>query len=72
MLFGRLFGRQFVEELLRRLTDHILATMQILFARFSFEGVALSDDYGTQRGLLVSPGSWRAGSGGTGCWRRRC
>ncbi|HEY3320303.1 MAG TPA: uroporphyrinogen decarboxylase family protein [Planctomycetota bacterium] len=50
----------FVDELLRRLTDHILATMRILFGRFQFEGVALSDDYGTQRGLLMSPADWRA------------
>ena len=50
---------RFVEELLRRLADHILRTMAILFARFEFEGVALSDDYGTQRGLLLPPGGWR-------------
>ena len=50
----------FVDELLRRLADHILATMRVLFERFDFEGVALSDDYGTQRGLLMSPSGWRA------------
>ena len=50
---------RFVEELLRGLTDHILRTMEILFSRFSFDGVAVSDDYGTQRGMLMSPGHWR-------------
>jgi uroporphyrinogen decarboxylase len=50
---------RFVEALLRGLTDHILRTMEILFSRFTFDGVALSDDYGTQRGLLMSPAHWR-------------
>jgi uroporphyrinogen decarboxylase len=50
---------RFVEELLRGLADYILQTMEILFARFSFDGVMLSDDYGTQRGMLMSPGHWR-------------
>jgi uroporphyrinogen decarboxylase len=49
----------FVEELLRGLADYILRTMEILFSRFSFDGVMLSDDYGTQRGMLMSPGHWR-------------
>ena len=46
---------RFVEELLRGLTDHILRTMEILFSRFQFDGVALSDDYGSQRSMLMSP-----------------
>ena len=33
--------------------------MEILFTRFTFDGVALSDDYGTQRGMLMSPAHWR-------------
>jgi uroporphyrinogen decarboxylase len=49
----------FVEELLRGLADYILATIEILFARFAFDGIALSDDYGTQRGMLMSPAHWR-------------
>jgi len=49
---------KFVEELLHRLTDYILQTMQILFTRFNFDAVALSDDYGTQNGLLISPADW--------------
>jgi uroporphyrinogen decarboxylase len=56
---GLVLSPRFVEGLLRGLTDYILATMEILFARFTFDGVALSDDYGTQRGLLMSPACWR-------------
>lgn len=51
--------RRFIEELLRKLTDFILATMEILFERFEFDAVALSDDYGTQQSLIISPDLWR-------------
>ena len=47
------------EALLRGLADYILQTMEILFERFQFDGVAISDDYGTQRGMLMSPAGWR-------------
>ena len=50
---------RFVEELLRGLADYILQTMEILLARFAFDGVMLSDDYGTQRGMIMSPAHWR-------------
>jgi uroporphyrinogen decarboxylase len=50
---------RFVEALLRGLADYILKTMEILFSRYEFDGVALSDDYGTQRGMLMSPAHWR-------------
>lgn len=50
---------RFVAELLRRITDYMLETMEILFDRFTFDGVALADDYGTQNGLLMSPTHWR-------------
>ena len=49
----------FVEGLLRRLADYILETMKVLFERFAFECIAVSDDYGTQRGLIMSPRDWR-------------
>ena len=52
-------NHEFVERLLRGLSDYILQTMQILFDRFSFDGVALSDDYGTQKAMVMSPTSWR-------------
>lgn len=49
----------FIEALLRKLTDHILRTMEILFARFEFEAVSLSDDYGAQQSMVMSPADWR-------------
>lgn len=50
----------FVHALLRGIAEYILRTLEILFDRFSFDGVALSDDYGTQKSLLMSPAAWRA------------
>lgn len=50
---------RFVEELLRHIADYVLETMEILFQRFTFDSVALGDDYGTQRSLLMSPTHWR-------------
>jgi len=34
-------------------------TMHILSERFVFDGIFLSDDYGTQKSMLISPGTWR-------------
>lgn len=50
---------KFLEKLLRGLADHILQTMSILFEGLAFEAVALSDDYGTQKSMLISPAAWR-------------
>jgi uroporphyrinogen decarboxylase len=33
--------------------------MRILFARFRFDGIAVSDDYGTQAGMIIAPEDWR-------------
>lgn len=52
-------NEDFVRRLLRGLADHILATMGILFERYQFDGIALSDDYGTQKAMMMSPQSWR-------------
>ena len=49
----------FVEALLTGIADYILRTMDILFDRFAFDGIALSDDYGTQKAMLISPAAWR-------------
>jgi len=59
ILLDLTWNRCFVEELLRGLTDYILQTTEFLVSRFSFDGVFLSDDYGTQRGMLMSPSYWR-------------
>ncbi len=50
--------REFAHELLRRTMDYILATMAEV-SRMSVDCVFLSDDYGDQRGLLMSPTTWR-------------
>lgn len=50
----------FVEELLTRIAQYIIETLEILFERFSFDGIAVSDDYGTQSALMMSPDAWRA------------
>jgi len=49
----------FVDALLTGIADYILQTMDVLFDRFEFDGVAISDDYGTQKSMLMSPDSWR-------------
>lgn len=59
LLFDLAGNASFVQELLRSLSDYILQTMQILFDRFSFDAVGLSDDYGTQNGPLISPTDWK-------------
>ncbi len=59
LLSDVILNASFVEELLRGLTDYILRTMEILFERFDFDGIAVSDDYGTQESLLISPEAWR-------------
>lgn len=49
----------FVDELLMEIAQYIVATMRILFERFDFDGIAVSDDYGSQDSLLMSPRDWR-------------
>ena len=59
LLLDVALNRAFVEELLRAIADGILQTERILFGGCRFDGVALSDDYGTQHGMLISPDDWR-------------
>lgn len=59
ILLDLVLNPRFVEELLRRIADYIIQTMDILFARFKFDGIGLSDDYGTQKSMLMSPSDWR-------------
>ncbi|MEN8228126.1 MAG: uroporphyrinogen decarboxylase family protein [Bacteroidota bacterium] len=59
ILLDLVLNSKFVHNLLRGITDHILTSMDILFSRFEFDGVALSDDYGAQNGLIMSPDMWR-------------
>jgi uroporphyrinogen decarboxylase len=59
LLVDVLLDTGFVEELLDRLTTYILQTMEKILARFDFEAMALSDDYGTQNAMIISPSHWR-------------
>lgn len=49
----------FVHDLLNALTAYIIDTIRILVRTGDFECIAVSDDYGTQHGLLMSPAHWR-------------
>jgi uroporphyrinogen decarboxylase len=49
---------RFVEELLDGIKEYVLRTLERL-VRWRPDGVFLSDDYGTQGGLLISPRHWR-------------
>jgi uroporphyrinogen decarboxylase len=48
----------FVEALLWGIAEYILKTMQILFENCEFDAIAISDDYGAQNGLVLSPADW--------------
>jgi len=49
----------FVQSLLHRIAWIVLETVGILVDRCEFEAVALSDDYGAQNAMLISPSDWR-------------
>jgi uroporphyrinogen decarboxylase len=49
----------FVHDLLERLAERILVTIDIVAQRGSWDCIALSDDYGTQYGMLISLQQWR-------------
>lgn len=59
LLLDLALSPEFVRGLLRRLGDYVLETMAILFNTLEFDGVAVSDDYGAQSGMLMSPEHWR-------------
>lgn len=61
--FGKLLSSlylrpAFVSDLLDRLTEYNLATLQEL-SRFRVDAAYVSDDYGHQRGLFMHPKHWR-------------
>lgn len=60
LLLDLYINPSFVRSLLRKLTDYILKTMEILFERMDFDCIALSDDYGSQNAMIMSPDSWRS------------
>lgn len=59
ILLDSILNQKFVLKLLRGITDYILETMKIIFQKFNFDAFGLSDDYGSQKSLLISPDNWR-------------
>lgn len=59
LLLDTILEPSFVLDLLRGIADYIIGTMEILFERFEFEAIAVSDDYGTQKTMVMSPETWR-------------
>lgn len=59
LLIDTKFDPEFVSQLLEGIKNYILKTMEILFNNFSFDCIALSDDYGNQKQLVMSPKDWR-------------
>ena len=51
--------RNFVKKLMRGIADYYIETMKIIDDRFDFECFGISDDYGTQKDLMISPKDWR-------------
>ena len=60
ILLDLILNPVFVGDLLEHLTEYILETIRIVMGTGKFEGIALSDDYGAQRGMLMSPEHWRS------------
>ena len=59
ILLDILISPAFVTELLDKLTEYVMETLRVLVTNADFECVAVSDDYGTQHGMLMSPEHWR-------------
>ncbi len=59
LLLDLAVNKKFVFKLLEGITDYLLKTMKILLERYDFEAFSLSDDYGTQKALQMSPRDWR-------------
>jgi uroporphyrinogen decarboxylase len=59
LLLDVALNRAFVEGLLRSIADYVLRTEETLLARFEFDAIAVSDDYGAQRAMVLSPADWR-------------
>ncbi|MEE8324266.1 MAG: uroporphyrinogen decarboxylase family protein, partial [Candidatus Humimicrobiaceae bacterium] len=58
LLLDLAINKKFVFKLLEGITDYLLKTMKILLERYDFEAFSLSDDYGTQKALQMSPRDW--------------
>jgi len=58
LLMDVIMNPEFVMDLLERLTGYVLETIRIVREKGVFECIALSDDYGAQQGMLLSPDHW--------------
>lgn len=59
ILLDIVLNQEFLHKLLDRLVSYIIDTMKILFKTCRFDCIAVSDDYGSQHGMLISPAHWR-------------
>jgi len=59
LLIDLVLNSSFVNRILYKITEYILETIKILHEKFRFDGIALSDDYGSQKSMLMSPKDWR-------------
>ena len=59
ILVDVLINPGFVRELLEGITEYVLETLRILLETCEFECIAVSDDYGGQQDMLISPEHWR-------------
>ncbi len=59
LLLDLAINKKFAYELLEGIADYVLKTMKIILERYNFEAFSLSDDYGSQKALQMSPGDWR-------------
>ncbi len=58
LLLDVVHNRTFVADLLWGIATYVLETMEVLDT-CSFDCIALSDDYGSQKAMLISPDTWR-------------
>lgn len=58
LLTDLLLEPDFVQELLRKITDRNLKIIDIAL-EYDIDGLYFGDDYGQQTGMLMSPDSWR-------------
>ena len=59
LLVDLMLHPRFVHELLDGILDVLLANVGLCTAEMDVDGMWLSDDYGSQSGLLMSPDLWR-------------
>ena len=52
-------NKNFIKKLLIELTEYHLDTIKIICERFEFDAIGISDDYGTEKSLSISPSIWR-------------